>query len=81
MITECAIYMAILGAIALVLAIWCSHLYTKNSELQHKSDQNELSRVEAEGEARRIIIENERLFNELKDCKRKRDNKGRYIHK
>lgn len=81
MITECTIYIAVLGGISLTLAFWCSWLYTKGKELQHKSDVNELARVEAEGEARRLIIENEQLYQELNDCKRKRDNKGRYIKK
>ena len=81
MITECTIYMVTLGAIAIWLGIWCSILYTKNRALQLKAAENELARVEAEGRTRVLLIENDKLYNDLKNCRRERDNKGRYIKK
>lgn len=75
------IYIAVLGIIALGFGIWSSYLLSKNHQLKLKADQSELDRVEAEGVARQLILKNEQLYQELKECKRQRDNKGRYIKK
>ena len=81
MITECTIYILVLGAITIGTAIWNSYLRVKNQSLEFKAAENELARVEAEGTARRLILENEQLYQELNECKRKRDGKGRYVKK
>jgi len=78
---EPIIYFLILGFIAIILAVVCSILWSKNKELQYKVDNAELAEANALGEVSRIVLQNEKLWNELQDCRRKRDEKGRYIKK